>query len=511
MPFSCSVSNGKLTIRPSPPRFYDIIGERLTRLHKVCQSQSSCREATLHAFRLACDGGNVEWQDVVAIGVPLLGGGARMVRNGLRIQFRGRLRPWPEAPCLKGDWPHRGAPLSARASPFPDVACEAVGTYIKGRSFTLLPRGYGFVTEIGARIAPEPVFDDAADGIEIPVRRVANLPRIAALSEALKRAHADQTESGSKPVAKQADADVEAKTVPPFIPSPPLEPPKRTDEATGDRTATNRTDGDQLPIVAPETKTEQRTAAAGSATNQSWLTLVEIRPTSDRLRPGGHQERFERTMLTIALGLALLAGVVSGVGWLWSSRGRVPFKPADTYDVVLRRDGVNLERPDAQLCGELCRSAQGIVVQIHEAVDRLQGVAPLKRTLMREIRDLETYLAALISAAPDGDQEWRRMRAKLQRVVNDMLRLRDIVDSAERSLSSSTVERGLPRDRAEAFEAIGANPTTSEKILKKLVDALRATWHPDLATDEDDRRARETRIKQINVAWDLISGKRVEA
>ena len=63
----------------------------------------------------------------------------------------------------------------------------------------------------------------------------------------------------------------------------------------------------------------------------------------------------------------------------------------------------------------------------------------------------------------------------------------------------------------EAYEALGANPTTSSKILKKLVDALRATWHPDLAQDEDDRRAREERIKQINVAWDLIADRRVEA
>ncbi|MEO0671709.1 MAG: J domain-containing protein, partial [Pseudomonadota bacterium] len=263
--------------------------------------------------------------------------------------------------------------------------------------------------------------------------------------------------------------------------------------------------------VAASAATTEPTQTAKSMTPQSWLTLVEIRTPSEAFGPGVAQNRFERTMMAVALVVALIAGMVSGVGWLLSARARKPFRPADAYEVVLRRDGVNLERPDAQLCGELCKSAQGLVFQVHESLDQLQGVAPLKRTLTREIRDLETYLGTLVASAPDGEQEWRRMRAKLQRVVNDMMRLRDIVESAERSLKSAPSSRGLPRDRDEAFEALGANPTTSEKILKKLVDALRATWHPDLATDDEDRRAREDRIKQINVAWDLISGKRIEA
>ncbi|MCB1511360.1 MAG: DnaJ domain-containing protein, partial [Hyphomicrobiaceae bacterium] len=73
------------------------------------------------------------------------------------------------------------------------------------------------------------------------------------------------------------------------------------------------------------------------------------------------------------------------------------------------------------------------------------------------------------------------------------------------------LRRGLPRDKAEAYEVLGANPEASDKILKRLVDALRATWHPDHARSEEDRVAREERIKQINVAWDLIQEKRVEA
>jgi hypothetical protein len=56
----------------------------------------------------------------------------------------------------------------------------------------------------------------------------------------------------------------------------------------------------------------------------------------------------------------------------------------------------------------------------------------------------------------------------------------------------------------EACAFLGVNPRASEAVVKKVVDALRQNWHPDLARDDADRRAREERIKHINAAWDLI-------
>ncbi|MEO0672024.1 MAG: hypothetical protein AAFZ05_08360, partial [Pseudomonadota bacterium] len=155
-------------MRPSPPRFYDIVGERHERGFRACATQTSCKHLRLHAFRLACDGGEAEWQDVAAVGTALLGGGARVRKERLRVQFRGRLRPWPEAPCLRGDWPHRGAPLSEARSPFPDVGCEAVGVFAPRRRAIVLPRGYAFLSELGARILPKPLFRLGAGSIALP-------------------------------------------------------------------------------------------------------------------------------------------------------------------------------------------------------------------------------------------------------------------------------------------------------------------------------------------------------
>lgn len=70
----------------------------------------------------------------------------------------------------------------------------------------------------------------------------------------------------------------------------------------------------------------------------------------------------------------------------------------------------------------------------------------------------------------------------------------------------------MPRTRSEAIEVLGMGvmPGASEAAMKKIVDGLRLSWHPDLAQDEADRRLREFRTKQINAAWDIIQGKRVQ-
>jgi DnaJ-class molecular chaperone len=68
----------------------------------------------------------------------------------------------------------------------------------------------------------------------------------------------------------------------------------------------------------------------------------------------------------------------------------------------------------------------------------------------------------------------------------------------------------MPETRAEAFQAlgIGAAPNATEAAIKKIVDGLRQSWHPDHARDEDDRALRELRSKQINAAWELLRRQR---
>ena len=71
----------------------------------------------------------------------------------------------------------------------------------------------------------------------------------------------------------------------------------------------------------------------------------------------------------------------------------------------------------------------------------------------------------------------------------------------------------VPRTRDEALRILGmgVGADASKTAIKKIVDGLRLSWHPDQATHDDDRALRELRIRQINAAWDIIAGKRAES
>jgi DnaJ-class molecular chaperone len=66
----------------------------------------------------------------------------------------------------------------------------------------------------------------------------------------------------------------------------------------------------------------------------------------------------------------------------------------------------------------------------------------------------------------------------------------------------------MPRSLDEAREVLNVNSGTKTETVKKVVDALRRVWHPDLGTDEEDCKRRHIKTQQINVAWDIISGRR---
>ena len=84
-----------------------------------------------------------------------------------------------------------------------------------------------------------------------------------------------------------------------------------------------------------------------------------------------------------------------------------------------------------------------------------------------------------------------------------------------RSQSAASGFRGdetdVPRSVVEAYQVLGLNSNAAPEVAKKLVDALRMSWHPDYAEDEGDRRRRENRMKQINAAWDIVNGRREAA
>jgi hypothetical protein len=160
---------------------------------------------------------------------------------------------------------------------------------------------------------------------------------------------------------------------------------------------------------------------------------------------------------------------------------------------------------------------------IIDRIDRLrQTIEPLARTapalhmaLARDLMAGERRVAKITIASLVSDAALhaphKQAQSRLQRVGADLDRLKEIIAGATASFApvgTSKARRQLPRDLPEAYAALGVNPGVGDSTLKKLVDALRVSWHPDLATSADDRAVRDERIKEINVAWDLIVGRR---
>lgn len=77
----------------------------------------------------------------------------------------------------------------------------------------------------------------------------------------------------------------------------------------------------------------------------------------------------------------------------------------------------------------------------------------------------------------------------------------------ERQIALADASSQLPETLEDACEFLGINPRAGEAAAKRIVDALRLSWHPDRALDDADRISREIRIKQINAAWDLVRGR----
>jgi hypothetical protein len=217
------------------------------------------------------------------------------------------------------------------------------------------------------------------------------------------------------------------------------------------------------------------------------------------------------TLFLVALGLMTAAGAVRlRASPVWPAR---VLASAPRLARVFRRDGAEgaarrvLSHPNLTNAGA---AVAAFFVQTEAAVAQLKGAGPLRDVLQSELKHLRERLSNVEAGAREGVPP-ASTGPHYRALVRELERIRRIAESAAASLSGGRPSTTLPRTTSEAYDVLGVNADVSEDVLKKIVDALRMSWHPDHARDEEDRRAREERIRQINVAWDLITSKRVAA
>ncbi|MGQ0457066.1 MAG: J domain-containing protein [Hyphomicrobium sp.] len=128
--------------------------------------------------------------------------------------------------------------------------------------------------------------------------------------------------------------------------------------------------------------------------------------------------------------------------------------------------------------------------------------------LLREV--LETEIEQVRQRTADADRRIRarspdRSAAIFRGLHRDLDRISRIAQGAAATTQRDEHETcNAPQSQLEAYRVLGLNADAPPAAVKKLVEALRMTWHPDHARDEPDRKRREARMKQINAAWDMI-------
>jgi hypothetical protein len=169
---------------------------------------------------------------------------------------------------------------------------------------------------------------------------------------------------------------------------------------------------------------------------------------------------------------------------------------------------------DAALCAELVARA----VNLHQAAQLAVGALPnanLREILAKDLAAVHRRLLSSALTADVADERWDIVKPVISKALVDLERIARIIagvlssqPAPPQTAAPLMATAAVPETTHEAFEVLGVNPEASRTVVKKVVDGLRQSWHPDHARDADDRARREERMKQINTAWDIIRSER---
>ncbi len=463
LPVSCSYVANKIMLAPSlGDQLYVIVGDRERKSIRACAPGLSgkCRNWEVHRFDLMCGGRQVSWRLVAGQLVNLAATPEK--RDAL---FRTRLEPW------------------------------------ELRSLLAEPE-FAPVDEFGGRLQL------LADRSTRPSQRAADLmaPRPEPPKTVAFQPEASPQQPGAAPqplglLAASAAPRAQAETTN-IAASLPL-PPGKADAGPGDAATPAPVDGSKREFnAAPE-------AVATPA------VAPDVPPAAKSVaQPEGRLAGLVLTGLAYALIAIVVALVILGVTMWWkpawfrlrpSAGGtvRVVYEPVDEPEL----DGDAL----AEACREMMKQVAAELVSAMSAVNSLKGVPALQTALHAELESIRRSLGFTpqFRGMAGEKKDWKQIRSQLMLSLQGTQRIIGIAEAARTSFSVHPAALEVITTRLEAYAFLGVNASASETVLKKAVNALRECWHPDLATDEEDRRLREIRIKQINVAWDLITGKQM--
>ncbi|MDX2158128.1 MAG: hypothetical protein SFW09_16630 [Hyphomicrobiaceae bacterium] len=499
MPFACSVENGRLSLSRSPERLYAVMGRRDERSITLCGSfnvgASRCRSLPIHRFSMDCGGTRVAWLEVAAIaarGQPwrtTLVDGRLVINAGRNSSTRERHQPVTLPPGFaplpdvafrfaQGDAPPltmadaAGPAIPSDGHNVVDVRPSAPETIVAGPLPPPTPREPSpeaaqldsVATDDGSSPAPIERGGPSLAGADTPP----NIPRLigqgwTATVSTVEEERRSKVWSGFAPPGG-ATGLMTALAIAGLL-------------LTASALAMRQRLAGRAAAEAPQDEGARGTTAASPAPPKASPPPPEMpqRSQADRVVPGASKA-------SAAPPPPLAPGDLSGQSNADEAAWAAVVEMRATADALVGLVGqiVADHVPDGPL-------REVLVADLHAIAARLDG-PELAGALSAGRLDL----VHPIYAQAIGDLERARTLARIEH---------------ERSRALQPAVDEAPATIAEACAFLGVNPRAGEPAAKRVVDALRQSWHPDLAGDEADRTLREARIKQINAAWDLIRGR----
>jgi hypothetical protein len=457
MPFDCGLESGHLKLSPTVPKSYPIIGTREEESVTTCRPPlaDGCRTLMVHRFVISCGGVGVAWMRVVAA-IGRTNGGRAWVDDGhLNITLPPRSTRGPGASCFDGP-PADGRNRLERRVVFMQECLPWRRRFREVIDHVVLPEGFAPLGEFGARL--QLVSADAGYSLD----------------------------------EARLDAGLDDAVLVP-----------------GRGNLLSRSGPDATATPAGTVYGSPR----GAITADDWVTEVRAERDYGSALPPAKTAGFSPawTLFLATLGVVTAAGAIRLRG-LRLKPARV-FSPVPRAAPAFRRNAWRTDRATTFSADDLTSAGAAVAaffVQTEAAVAQLKEAGPLRDVLQSEMKHLRERLRTVEAGARDGVPA-ANTGPHYRALVRELERIRRIAESAAASLTGARQASSLPRTMSEAYDVLGVNADVSEDVLKKIVDALRMSWHPDHARDEQDRMAREERIRQINVAWDIITSKREAA
>jgi hypothetical protein len=504
MPYDCRFDGSHVQLEPADDRGYDIIGPRESEILTACAPYDAnrCRSWKVHRFRFQCGGVQVSWLEAAAAA-------ARMTRRDAWVEdgrLHVRMGPmWVVA---------RGGPFRERRRlrEMPGVTAfdpEAFEGHRGDDDVVTAPPG--FAPAFGIPMAftgGDVAFDDAPrTAATAPIDEVARAP-VAPVTNRWERTEAPVSIATAAPAVAGPQAHAVSEPEPATIPELPERAPKVRPKPVAAKPA---------PAPAARASAVPQPASAEPATSPGF-TLINGSDAAARTKPPAAPQEPQSAVVPPAEPLADEPVKVAEAAPTGQSSGPV----SEPAPAVAGAPGFAPPAAVNEAIETLAATKNADApapAPTEVASPTSPSLAPLGRDDGPDVM-MATAVAATVFAiaglAVFGFRRWRgspevEVAPPVARDFGAISFDAPAADDAEPEPSEESDDVSIPSNYTQALHVLGASADASTDAIKKIVDGLRKSWHPDHARSETDRMYREKRARQINVAWDIVSQRRAVA